>query len=212
MRGGLFGFHRPGDEIEIGFVRVKLSGSQGKCVYERDGRRVIVHGEGVDVLPHPAVGYGVRFLMVRLEEEMAVPPGESVSGYLSAPVDVSIRAGSVEVDRFTASKEKYALYGRDNAGVIARYWRSSFFRDEPDSLGVIKVIIRNSSDKWRLLDRIVVPIANSLMFYSPSKAYYPLIIVTVRELVEVNNTGNPPDGRLEKTGEERIIPNFIMRW
>ncbi|NPA47511.1 MAG: DUF432 domain-containing protein [Thermococci archaeon] len=199
--------------ITVGNRTVRLHRVERGYVYEREDRRVfLVDARSVEVLPHPAVGYGVRFLMLRLKEGLVVPPGDSLTGYLSAPVDVSVRVCGSEIDRFTICREKYALYGKDNAGVITRYWVTGFSRDEPESLGAMKVVIRNPAEDWGHLDRIVVPIANSPMFYSPERAYYPLVIVTLREFPEVNNTGNPPDGTLKRVGKDRIIPNFLMRW
>ena len=210
-----FGTHGLDGEmsITVGNRTINLRKSGEGYGYEREDRRVsLVDAESLEILPYPAIGYGVRFLMLRLRADLVVPPGDSLTGYLSAPVDVSVRVGDVEIDRFTVCREKYALYGKDNVGVITRYWVTSFSRDEPEPLGAMKVVVRNPTERWGRLDRIVVPIANSPMFYSPDRAYYPLVIVTLREFPEVNNTGNPPDGTLKRAGEDRIIPNFLMRW
>ncbi len=210
-----FGTHGFDEErsITVGGRLIKLHEVEKGYLYERGDRRVLLTDDvPLRVLPYPAVGYGVRFLMLKFGEDLVVPPGSDVTGYLSAPVDVSVRVGDVEIDRFTVCREKYALYGKDNVGVIARYWVTSLSKDEPDSLGVMKVVVRNPTENWKSLDRIVVPIASSPMFHSPHKAYYPLVIITLREFPEINNTGNPPDGTLERVGENRIIPNFIMRW
>ncbi|WP_456423734.1 DUF432 domain-containing protein [Thermococcus sp.] len=200
--------------IHVGEKKIHVvENSEGTFTYRRDNVRVkILGGMRLSILPAPAEGYGVRFLMVKLKETLAIPPGETVHGYLSAPVDVIVKAGDTIIDRFILGKEKYALYGEHSIGVITRYHLSGFYKDEPDSLGVIKLVVRNPTKDWRLVKRIVIPIRNSVMFYSEEKAYYPLVILTTKEPYEVNNTGNPPDGRLKATHETEPLPNFRMRW
>ena len=200
--------------IHVGDKKIHiLENPDGTFFYRRDDVKILIAGRGrVKVLPTPAEGYGVRFLMIRLSTKVAVPPRESAIGYLSAPVDVGVWSGEAEIDRFTVGREKYALYGDATQGVIARYHVSEFFGEEPDSIGVLKLLIRNPTGEWKLVERIVVPIKNSTMFYSPEKAYYPLVILTTKEPYEVNNTGNPPEGMLQRTHEAEPIPNFRMRW
>ena len=200
--------------IHVGNKKIHIiENSDGVFTYKRDDVVVrILQGRKLSVLPAPAEGYGVGFLMIRLRERLTVPPGETVHGYLSAPIDVVSKTGNTTIDRFVVGKEKYALYGEHSIGVIARYHVSPFYGDEPDSLGVVKLIIRNPTKDWRLVERVVIPIKNSVMFYSEEKAYYPLVILTTKEPYEVNNTGNPPDGRLEATHKAEPMPNFRMRW
>ena len=211
----MFGEH----ELRTQFIRVGekkihiIENPDGTFLYRRDDVRVIIAGgDGLKVLPAPAEGYGVRFLMIRLSTKVAVPPRKSITGYLSAPIDVTVRSGNTEIDRFPLGREKYALYGDAAQGVIARYHVSEFSTGEPESVGVLKLVIKNPTNDWKLVERVVVPIKNSAMFYTPEKAYYPLVILTTREPYEVNNTGNPPDGTLKETHRAEPIPNFRMRW
>jgi len=201
--------------IKIIDKKIHLIEESGETVrYRRDGVTVLIrkgHGRLL-VLPAPAEGYGVKFLMVRFSERIAIPPRERLTGYLSAPIDISVKTGGVEIDRFVVGREKYALYGEKTIGVIARYHVSGFHRQIPDSIGVLKLIINNPTNEWRLVERVVLPIRNSVMFYSEDKAYYPLVILTTKETYEVNNTGNPPDGTLKPTHKAEPLPNFRMRW
>ncbi|WP_258083166.1 DUF432 domain-containing protein [Thermococcus thermotolerans] len=201
--------------IKIMDKKIHLVEKPGDTVlYRRDEVRVLIkRGEdGLFVLPAPAEGYGVRFLMIRLSEKIAVPPKDRLTGYLSAPIDITVRSGGTEIDRFVVGREKYALYGRITSGVIARYHTSGFYREAPEAPGVVKLIINNPTGDWKLVEKVVIPIKGSAMFYSRDKAYYPLVVLTTREPYEVNNTGNPPDGTLRKTHEAEPIPNFRMRW
>ncbi|WP_456394390.1 DUF432 domain-containing protein [Thermococcus sp.] len=212
----MFGEH----ELKTKFIKILdrrihlVEESGGRVLYRRDDVRVIIPGGdgGFRVLPAPASGYGVEFLMIKLSRKIAVPPKATISGYLSAPIDVEVKAGDLTIDRFVVGREKYALYGQDSMGVIARYHISDFTGEEPDSLGVMKLVIENPSDRWRMVEKVVVPIGGSAMFYSEERAYYPLVILTTKGIYEVNNTGNPPDGRLKATRTAEPIPNFRMRW
>ncbi|ANF22728.1 DUF432 domain-containing protein [Thermococcus piezophilus] len=212
----MFGEH----ELKTQFIKilnkkihlVEMPGD--KILYKRDNVRVLIkRGKGAfNVLPSPATGYGVKFLMVKFSSRLSIPPKERLTGYLSTPIDIEVKSGDVMIDRFVIGREKYALYGQDNVGVIARYHVSEFLERTPDELGVIKLVINNPTDEWKLVDKIVIPIRNSVMFYSPERAYYPLVILTTKEPYEVNNTGNPPDGTLKATHRAEPLPNFKMRW
>ncbi|AHF81311.1 DUF432 domain-containing protein [Thermococcus paralvinellae] len=183
-------------------------------VYRRDEvRRIIKKADRLKILPSPAVGYGVRLLMVKLNEPIAVPPKDAISGYIEAPIEVDVKVGNLTIDHFLLGKEKYALYGTMDVGVITRYHKSDFYIKEPDSIGVAKIIISNPSKEWKMLDRIVFPIKDSVLFYTSDKAYYPLLIITTKNHTpEVNNTGKPPKEGLTPTREALSLPNFLMRW
>ncbi|NJE05822.1 DUF432 domain-containing protein [Thermococcus sp. M36] len=212
----MFGEH----ELRTKFIKVVdrkihlVERPGGTVLYRRDDVRVLIKrgDESLMVLPAPAEGYGVGFLMIKLREKIALPPRERITGYLTAPIDITIRSGDTEIDRFVVGKEKYALYGRITSGVIARYHTSGFYTEVPEAPGVVKLVIDNPTEKWKLVEKVVIPIKGSTMFYSREKAYYPLVVLTTREPYEVNNTGNPPDGTLRKTHEAEPVPNFRMRW
>ncbi|NJE09203.1 DUF432 domain-containing protein [Thermococcus sp. M39] len=183
-------------------------------VYRRDEiKRIIKKADRLKILPSPAIGYGVKLLMVKLNEPIAVPPKDAISGYIEVPIEVDVKVGDLTIDHFILGKEKYALYGTVDVGVITRYHKSKFYVKEPDSVGIAKVIISNPSKEWKLIERIVFPIKDSVMFYTKDKAYYPLLIVTLKTAVpEVNNTGKPPKDGLIPTREALSLPNFLMRW
>ncbi|NJE00753.1 DUF432 domain-containing protein [Thermococcus sp. JdF3] len=212
----MFGEH----ELKTQFIKIMdkkihlVEDSGDKILYRRDGVRILIkRGRGKFlILPAPAEGYGVKFLCIRLSERIAVPPKERLVGYLSAPIDISVRSGDLEIDRFTVGREKYTLYGEKTVGVIARYHESDFHEKPPDSPGIVKLVIHNPTESWKLVERIVFPIRNSVMFYEEDRAYYPLIILLTKDIYEVNNTGNPPDGTLKPTHEAEPLPNFRMRW
>lgn len=51
------------------------------------------------------------------------------------------------------------------------------------------------------------------MYYENTKAYYPLLLVTLKNhSPEVNNTGRPPKEGLNAVGKGLSLPNFLMRW
>jgi hypothetical protein len=214
----MFGEHELRTQfIKIGSTKIHLlEDSPGLVRYRHEDVEKLIKikdGEKLSVLPAPAVGYGVRLLMVKLRESLVVPPKDSLSGFLDAPVEVEVKVGGTSIDRFQVSREKYALYGTIEAGAIARYHVGSFGVNEPDSLGVLKMIISNPSGEWKTLEKLVVPIWNSTMYYTPEKAYYPLILVTLKNHIpEVNNTGKAPKDGLIPVGPGEALPNFLMRW
>ncbi|WP_297500725.1 DUF432 domain-containing protein [Thermococcus sp.] len=201
--------------IKVGGVKIHIvEGSPGLFRYRRDDvTAVFKGGKGIDILPTPAEGYGVKLLMIDLMEKVMVPPGESFVFYLEAPFEVQVSVDGKTIDRFQLFREKYALYGTPQIGAIARYWKSGVYTSIPEHSGVVKVVLLNKSKNWREVDHIVFFIKDSVMYYTEDRAFYPLIIVEFRSKVpEVNNTGKPPEENLTPTKEELPLPNFLMRW
>ncbi|ASJ03039.1 hypothetical protein A3L09_07100 [Thermococcus profundus] len=203
--------------IKIGSTKIHLlEASPGLVRYRRENVEKLIKtrdGEKLKVLPAPAVGYGVRLLMVKLREPIVIPPKDSLSGFIDVPMEVEVKVGGTTIDRFHVSREKYALYGTIEAGAIARYHVGNFGIDEPDSIGVLRVVISNPSAEWKTLEKLVMPIWNSTMYYSPERAYYPLTVVTLKNHIpEVNNTGKAPKEGLIPVGPGDALPNFLMRW
>jgi len=213
----MFGFHELNTQsIKIGKETVHLIEDGGFIKYER-GRVVRIIKKTPDgqlaLFPAPPVGYGVGLLMIRLKSPLIVPPGEKVKGYVGAPVEVEARIGGLSIDRFSPGGEKYALYGTIETGTIARYWVSEFSEKEVEGTGVVKLSIENVSVDWKAIDKVVVPIKGSTMYYSGEKAYYPLITIKLSNgFPEINNTGRAPEGGLTRVGAIREFPAFLMRW
>ncbi|NJF24124.1 DUF432 domain-containing protein [Thermococcus sp. Bubb.Bath] len=214
----MFGEHELKTQfIKIGDTKIHLlEASPGLVRYRREDLEKLIKikdGEKLSVLPAPAIGYGVRLLMIKLREPLIIPPKDSLQGFVDAPVEVEVRVGGTSIDRFQVSREKYALYGTIEAGAIARYHVGSLEVNEPSMMGVIKMVISNPSSEWKTLEKLVMPIWNTTMYYSPERAYYPLIIVTLKNHVpEVNNTGRAPREGLVSVGPGDALPNFLMRW
>jgi hypothetical protein len=213
----MFGEH----ELKTQFIKIAdkkihlLEDKGGILRYRREDFEAIIknNGEKLRVLPSPALGYGVRLLMIKFREPLVIPPQDSITGFVEAPVEVDVKVGDLTVDHFIVGKEKYALYGAIEAGVICRYQVSSFYTEEPNSIGVAKLIVSNPSPEWKSLERVVIPIRGTSMYYESAKAYYPLLVVTIKNHnPEVNNTGRPPKEGLSAIGEGLSLPNFRMRW
>jgi hypothetical protein len=213
----MFGEH----ELKTQFIKIAdkkihlLEDKGGILRYRREDFEAIIknNGEKLRVLPSPALGYGVRLLMIKFREPLVIPPQDSITGFVEAPVEVDVKVGDLTVDHFIVGKEKYALYGAIEAGVICRYQVSSFYTEEPNSIGVAKLIVSNPSSEWKSLERVVVPIKGTSMYYESAKAYYPFLVVTIKNHnPEVNNTGKPPKEGLDAVGKGLSLPNFRMRW
>jgi hypothetical protein len=202
--------------IKVGDKKIHLlEEKEGVIRYRRDDVEKLIknNGEKLKVLPSPALGYGVRLLMVRFREPVVIPPQDSITGFVEAPVEIDVKVGDLTIDHFIVGKEKYALYGTLEAGVICRYHVSSFYTEEPESIGVAKLIVSNPSPEWKSLERVVIPIRGTSMYYESTKAYYPLLVVTIKNHnPEVNNTGKAPKEELNVVGEGLSLPNFLMRW
>ncbi|WP_087035969.1 DUF432 domain-containing protein [Thermococcus litoralis] len=213
----MFGEH----ELKTQFIRIAdkkihlLEEKGGIIRYRRENVEKLIKnsGEKLKVLPSPALGYGVRLLMVKFKEPVVIPPQDSITGFVEAPVEIDVKVGDLTIDHFIVGKEKYALYGTLEAGVICRYHVSSFYTEEPESIGVAKLIVSNPSPEWKSLERVVIPIRGTSMYYESTKAYYPLLVVTIKNHnPEVNNTGKAPKEGLNAVGEGLSLPNFLMRW
>ncbi|WP_297519339.1 DUF432 domain-containing protein [Thermococcus sp.] len=202
--------------IKIGDVKIHIVDEGGGLFrYRREDVSVLLKGpgKGLEIVPAPAEGYGVKILLIDFEDRILIPPKEEVGFYLSAPVEAEVRLGETVIDRFQLSKEKYALYGTPEVGAIARYWKSRVYPSEPESACVLKASVTNGTTEWVEMDHVVVYIRGSVMFHNGKRAYYPLILIEFKSGVpEVNNTGKPPKDGLKPSREPLPLPNFIMRW
>ncbi|MCO6041837.1 DUF432 domain-containing protein [Thermococcus alcaliphilus] len=213
----MFGEHELKTQfIKIADKKIHLLEEKGGIIrYRRENVEKLIKNsrEKLKVLPSPAIGYGVRLLMVKFKEPVVIPPQDSITGFVEAPVEIDVKVGDLSIDHFIVGKEKYALYGTLEAGVICRYHVSFFYTEEPESIGVAKLIVSNPSPEWKSLERVVIPIRGTSMYYESTKAYYPLLVVTIKNHnPEVNNTGKPPKEGLSAVGEGLSLPNFLMRW
>jgi len=213
----MFGEHELKTQfIKIADKKIHLREEKSGIIrYRRDDFEAIIknNGERLKVLPSPAIGYGVKLLMIKFREPVVVPPRDAIVGFVETPVEIDVKVGSLTIDHFLIGREKYALYGTLEAGVICRYHVSPFYIEEPDSLGIAKIVISNPSSEWKSLGRIVIPIRGTSMYYESAKAYYPLLVVTTKDhSPEVINTGRPPKEGLKIVGEGLSLPNFLMRW
>jgi len=189
----MFGEHELKTQfIKVGDKKIHLLEERESLVrYKRDDvERIIKNNrEKLKVLPAPATGYGVKLLMVKFKDPLVVPPRDSLVGFIEAPVEIDVKVGELTIDHFMVGREKYALYGTLEAGVICRYHVSPFYAKEPDSTGAAKLIVSNPSPEWKYLERVVIPIRKTSMYYEEARAYYPLLIVTIKDNnSEVNNT------------------------
>ncbi|EEB74577.1 DUF432 domain-containing protein [Thermococcus sp. AM4] len=213
----MFGSHELKTQfIKVHGIKIHLL-EDGEFVRYRRGEvtRAIKRTPGgrITLLPAPATGYGVGLLMIRLKSPLVVPPGERVEGYVSAPVELDVRVGGLSIDRFSLTREKYALYGTIETGAIARYWISDFSEKEPESVCVAKLSVVNVSTDWKAIDKVVFPINGSTMYYRGDRAYYPLITVKLGNgFPEIDNTGRAPEDNLVRVGKLKDFPDFLMRW
>ena len=213
----MFGEHELKTQfIKVGGKKIHLLEEKGGIVrYRRDDveRLIKANDEPLKIRPASAIGYGVNLLMIKFEEPITVSPGDSLTGFAEAPIEVVAEIGGVEIDRFILGREKYALYGAIEAGVICRYHVSPFYLEEPEAIGVAKLLLSNPSNEWKSLEKVVLPIKNTPMYYTEKKAYYPLLVVILKNHIpEVNNTGKPPKEGLNIVGNQLSLPNFLMRW
>ncbi|WP_297418135.1 DUF432 domain-containing protein [Thermococcus sp.] len=202
--------------VKVGDTKIHMLEETEELIkYRRDNVRVILKKSrgGFRIVPAPAEGYGVKLLLIDFEERIMIPPRETLYFYLTAPIEAEVLLGDTVVDRFQISCEKYALYGTPEIGAIARYWRSGVYASEPESPGLIRIMITNKTNKWMEMDHVVVYIAGTVMFYSYYRAYYPLVKVEFKsDVPEVNNTGEPPREGLTPSKKPLPLPNFLMRW
>ncbi|MGA1793377.1 MAG: DUF432 domain-containing protein [Thermoplasmatota archaeon] len=127
-------------------------------------------------------------LMIELKRTLFIPPKENKKVYLRFPVEIGVivRNGKNEklVDVFAKNPPKYTLYGDVRTGTICRYYLSNLSLKVPKtdigSEGVIEVSIRNQTNEWREISKLVF--LGTLM-----KIYYSEDLVSMKALVKVTD-------------------------
>jgi len=127
-------------------------------------------------------------LMIELKRTLFIPPKENKIIYLRFPVEIGVivKNGKNEklVDVFAKNPPKYTLYGDVRTGTICRYYLSNLSLKVPKtdigSEGVIEVSIRNQTNEWREISKLVF--LGTLM-----KIYYSEDLVSMKALVKVTD-------------------------
>lgn len=210
-------------------LRDTLSVSVGKHTLEfvlRDGvvlyrgpggEKVVVSREqfpGVVVEPAPPTGKYLSFVVLRLKEDVIVPPGASASLWVVVPIGVVVKVDGIVVDYFNTSRIKRCLFdGFLGNRVITGCVDVSpvFSRGGKDLVGGVNFVVKNSSGYPVLVKRVPILVANVPMFYSSGSAYYPWYKVTVHDsFASVLTNYTSPVENMQSTRAVRL-PVFEAR-
>jgi len=112
-------------------------------------------------------------LMLAFEKELMLPPKAEETLFLTFPVEIGVftqsRNTTELIDVFSLVPSKFTLYGKPAGGHICKHWRTPSFKQAPDPepfrTGVVRLQLKNTSDKWINIDQIVIDAYDMKIFF-----------------------------------------------
>ncbi len=140
--------------------------------------RLLYHATRLELLPMYPVLIPRKittYVLVKLNNPLAVPPRREIDIYVKIPIDTAVYAyGSLHrflvVDTFTIHRVKYYLYGPPDRGVVARYAESGVYMEKPQlSFGeaAAYIHVRNRHDSWVEIGLILLDAQTLKLYYEP---------------------------------------------
>lgn len=176
-------------------------------------------GKPVEILPHPPAGGRVKVdhIMIKLSEDISIPPGGSVTFIQYIPIDIAINVGGSFL-RLVPVRAKYALYGPPDLGTLCRYSSNIILKDLPDCLKAqIKIQIANTGSEVTQVSRVVLPLKGIGLYLSStnqpiaSSASMKVLNQTYAE-VTTESTPSAEADRISKRVVEPKTSTYIMRY
>lgn len=172
-----YSFRWEDDRVSIGIER-----RESLFVYHRetDGESVekIIGGQGGRLIINPVEPLNLPKEITRYLEFHFTPiviQSESLQTiYLTFPVEIGVflhdATGYSAIDIFSFAPQKYSLYGTPNEGVITRHVDSEIFDsvpdlDDPMTVGVMELTIKNSARTWVEVTRAVFDNVSLNIYY-----------------------------------------------
>lgn len=161
------------------------------------------------VVPAPPILTPQKFtnyIMLRLSKPLAVFPKTSRSLYTVLRVNVALVADSggqsIVLDAIPLGRQRYALYGQPDRGLIAAYQFVRLLDYVPacDWQAVLNIRVVNSIGSPVKLERIVIPAYMIKFYYRGSKVVTSPVKVTIvsRDVAQVEGVKwQPPKGYVE---------------
>jgi hypothetical protein len=140
-------------------------------------KRIVKDGCSMELLPLEPINipkFITQNLLIELKRTIVLPPKKNLTVYLRFPIEMGIivRDGKKEkvIDIFTKNRPKYALYGDIKTGTLCRYYLSEVStkppKVDPFHEGVMEVQVRNPTNSWREMKKLVFQGALMKIFWS----------------------------------------------
>lgn len=179
------------------------------------------------VVPAPPIFAPQKFtnyIMLRLSKPLAVFPKTSRSLYTILRVNAALIAytggQSLVLDAIPLGRQRYALYGQPDRGLIAAYQvvRLLDYRPVCDWQAVLNIHVVNNIGSPVKLERIVVPAYMVKFYYRGPKVVTSPVKVTIvsRDVAQVEGVKwQPPKGYVEAprlATAPSLVARFLMEY
>ena len=195
-------------EINISRIAENVFKYYRKYGDNRLSKKIVVKEVNLGIYPLPPLNqkyFISNTIYLRLKSTVTLSPKEKATVYFKAPIDIGVVLYKDNVntiiDRVTLTREKYAIYGPVENGLICRFYITDVYHEEPEiTMGeaVVKVEIDNVSNYFIELSKIVIPVAGINIFYKGERAHYGLFRVNIES----------PDSISIRYVKEIEIPGF----
>jgi len=225
--GSVYGRKQFGTEINEGRFHLRLDRNYFRSVKNLGHNRsevvekVVVGGSSYIVNPVEPVNLPVeitRMLFIEFSKPVNVEPKSAVRVYLKFPVEIGVFVEGKRIrniDVFTLSNPKFALYGNPSRGVVCRYYSSDVYDTIPDVDGVVEGVmeltIENNFDEWVEVRRAVFDGYGMKIYFSNYPAMVAVMRIESASLAETMFINKPLEDGMEKSIELYTARRFIER-
>jgi hypothetical protein len=176
----MFGSFKFGKSTTFGPVTIETVQDNGLVMYHRksdtDITKFISTPSSIIVNPVEPVTQPqeiTHYLLIELKSSVLISPHSTLTFFVTFPIEVSVYVSArkvlEQIDSFTLTTPKYTLYGTPDNGLVCKWWKSHVHSTIPEVTphleGVMKVKVRNTSDDWMELRKMVFDAYYMKIFY-----------------------------------------------
>ncbi len=158
-------------------------------------KTVVSENPYLGIYPLPPIGlrpFTVEHVYLKLRSPITLSPNKKTEIYFKAPANIGVTVLENEkhiiIDNISLVKEKYALYGPIESGVLCRFYVTDAYNKEPLitlSEAVVKAKVINESNNFIEISKLIIPVSGAKLFYSSEQVYYGLVEVIIEAENEI---------------------------
>lgn len=115
-------------------------------------------------------------ILIEFEKTVVIEPRTNREIMVTFPLELACildrrRVGEHVLDIFTFSCPKFTLYGKVKDGMVCKYWKSAIYSSvpmvNPLEMGIMKIVIQNSTGRWAEINRAVFSAYGMKIYFNP---------------------------------------------
>ncbi len=195
---------------------IEIIEGEGRYIYKRNDIEKIIPGKDITFDLFPVSSSGIaNYIQLSLKNPIVISPRDTTTFTITAPYDLQVRALKnrkwTSIDTIHIQKEKYALYGPVEKGMLCRYFKSD--SNEEKDTAIVHIQVENETETWQEVSKIVF--SADIELYEDEKIHYPPLQLTITP-TELKVAESERTEGLKKIGnfikDFHVKKEFTMGW